>query len=179
MAPIPPTTAGRLRVHYTTAWRNHSMLFHFQGGVTGPEAAAAVDPVLEAMAATLFNCPGFVSAEWYPAGSHISVGQPLTTLRPGGSGTPPVTASPSNFIQFGGRALDGTRVKYYLFGSVFTQKANMRQNYGDNALCDDIIDAINNASGTAHKLGTISAAQFNTYLYANLGQNDYITHKVR
>lgn len=179
MAPTPPNTAGRLRVNYNSYWRSHSMLFHFTPAVDGPEAANIVDPILTAMAATLFNSAGFTTADWYPAGSNISAPQALLSAYPGGSGVPPITAAPSSFIQFGGRNSNGKRAKYYLFGSVFSGKANMRQNYGDNALCDDIIDAISAALAGTSALASIDGVPFSVYGYANLGQNDYITSKVR
>lgn len=179
MAPTPPTTAGRLKVQYSDYWRTHHMLFHFAPGVDGDEAANLVDPILTAMAATLFNSAGFTTADWYPAGSHFGFPQALLDTYPGASGTPPVTAAPSNFIQFGGRNPNGKRVKYYLFGSVFSGKVNMRQNFGDNALCDAIITAIDAATAGGTGLACIDGVGFATYTYGNLGQNDYITGKVR
>jgi len=179
MPPTPPTTTGRLKVAYNDYWRAHTMLFHFVPSIDGDEAAALVDPILTAMAAVLFNSSGFTSAEWYPAGSSIGFPQAMLDTYPGGSGVPPVTAGPSNFIQFGGRNPNGKRVKYYLFGSVFTQKVNMRQNAGDNPLCDAIIAAIDAATAGGTGLACIDGVGFVTYPYANLGQNDYITSRVR
>lgn len=178
MPPIAPNHTTRYKVHYTGPFGSHTMLFHGAPEDTAATlrdlVAAAVQPLSGACwDGTVFNVGEFAAAgsNFFFADAGWTTIERVSTTNPGAED------GPSQFLQFGGRASnDGTRVKFYLFEQVYKGNAAMRLNYSENADVAAVLDVLNSFENT---LSTISGRIPTWYNYANLGQNDYLTHKAR
>jgi hypothetical protein len=178
MAAADPLQAIRLKVHYTGPFGEHTMLFHGVDGVSQADLVTSVRNVLTVMVGLTWNTTSFDRAEQAIAGSNLFFAVPAWTPITRTSATnPAATDSPSHFAQFGGRSnFDGRRVKYYLFEDAMRDNEDMRFTYADNADVADVVDAL---AAEEDVIGTITGSQYVPYQYANVGQNDYLTHKAR
>jgi hypothetical protein len=154
------------------------MLFHGGTEDTAASLRAVVEPVIEAMSGACWNTTSFHTGEFAEAGSPFFFPDAgWTTITRTSATNPGAEDSPSQFLQWGGRSSnDGTRVKLYLFEQVYKGSADMRFSYAENADVAAVLDVLNAFENT---VSTISGAIPTWYNYANLGQNDYITHKSR
>jgi hypothetical protein len=154
------------------------MLFH---GGEGDDAAALremVADVIQPLSGMCWNGTTFNVAEFAAAGSNLffldGVWTPITRTS---ATNPGANDTPSQFVQFGGRSpVDGTRVKLYLFETVEKGNEDMRLLRADSADVDAVLDVLDAFENT---ISTISGQVPVWYQYANLGQNDYLTHKAR
>lgn len=178
MTPIPPNTATRLKVFYHGPFGSHTMLFHKAAGATDAAFVSGVRAVLTEMADCMWNGATFDRAELASAGSNVF--GPYTPWAPIASATgadPTTYDSPSTFIMWGGRAADsGVRVKLYLFEVREHPVHNMRYEYGELGRIDQVTDALDLNSEV---IGTIEGSGAVWYTYANVGENDYLTHRAR
>jgi len=138
-----------------------------------------ITPVITALAALQYDNTTWDTAEYAAAGSAVSNPVTWTPINSPGSLTPGADQGPSTFIQFGGRSSTGKRAKFYLFETFFQASATMRVLYGAVSIVDDVIDALVAASLTGEPLCVVDMSTIVPYQYANLGQNDYLTHQAR
>lgn len=178
MAPVSPTTTNRLRLTYTGPFGTHTMVFHGRVGSTQSGLRAAVVAVVAAMTGFQWNTTVWDKAEYAPAGSNIfNIDTAWSTIVATNGNNPTAASAPSGFAQFGGRGNgDGVRAKWYLFEDVADSNATMRIQAGDNATIAGVISALEDNSAV---IGNIAGSLLSIYQYANLGQNDYLTHKAR
>lgn len=178
MPATPPTTAARLKVHYSAPTGSHTMLFH---QVTGSLKSTFIDEVrsiLLLMCACSWNGTSFDGAQYAAAGSILFFPEQSWVPVSASSGYDyAANDSPSAFLQWGGRSLtDGTRVKLYLLSTRFAPRNDMRYQLGEAGQVDAVTNALN-AFGSV--IATVSGTNPVWYTYANVGQNDYLTHKAR
>ena len=178
MTPTPPNTVARLKVHYHGPFGIHTMLFHARTGMGDIDFGTAVHNIVIAMVGATWNGTVFDRAEFAAAGSNIFVPDPSWAPVARLSATnPPATAAPSHFAHFGGRSpTTGKRAKWYLFEDTLGDTADMRLSSAENADVSAIVSAIIAAN---EQVGAIDGSAITPYAYANVGQNDYITHKAR
>lgn len=178
MAPIPETTSGRLKAHYTGPFGTHTMTFH---QVTGSENGIFIEnlkDVITTMTAAQWAGTEWFRAEYAPAASNIF--SEVDDWEPIVSATgvnPEAYSAPSTFLQFGGRAPDsGRRAKLYLFETRAGYQPDMRYQSGDAGYVSDIVTILR---ANASFIGNIEGASISWYSYANIGQNDYLTRRAR
>jgi hypothetical protein len=178
MAPVPPNTTNRYKVHYTGPFGSHTMLFHGVTGTTQATLRAAVAEVVGDMAGMTWNGTSFDRAEYSAAGSSFFVADPDWDAIVRVSGTnPAATDAPSHFSQFGGRSpTTGVRAKWYLFEDALRDNEDMRFTTADSG---DVAAVVASLSANSTSIATIDGTAFSAYGYANVGQNDYLTHKAR
>lgn len=178
MAPTPPTTTSRLKLHYSGPFNEHNMVFHGVTGVAQNDLRTAVAAVVTAMVGMCWNATTFDTAEYAPAGSAVfSPDGSWASITRVSSTNPGANDAPSHFTQFGARSLSsGKRAKWYLFESSLRDNDRMRYQNADDAdvaLVNGLLLS-NNAV-----IGCIDGSIFGVYGYANVGQNDHLTHKAR
>jgi hypothetical protein len=154
------------------------MLFHAQTGEGDATFRTDVLNVILAMSGMCWNGTTFDSAEFAAAGSNIfSLDPGWSVVTRTSSTNPAATDAPSHFVQFGGRSPStGKRVKYYLFEDATRDTADMRFSIAENADVAAVVDAIEAGAAT---IGAIDGTPITVYQYANVGQNDFLTHKAR
>jgi hypothetical protein len=178
MTPTPPNTTARLKVHYTGPFGSHTMLFHALEGGGDVDFRTAVHNIVIAMVGACWNTTTFNLAEFAPAGSNVfSIDTGWTTVTRSSATNPGVSDAPSHFAQFGGRSpTTGKRVKWYLFEDTLRDTEDMRFTTAESGDVDAIVDAI---TAALDQVGAIDGSAIVPYQYANVGQNDYLTHKAR
>jgi len=178
MAPTDPNTTARLKVHYHGPFGAHTMLFHAQTGEGDATFRTDVLNVILAMSGACWNGTTFDRAEFAAAGSSIFSEDPGWSVVTRTSATNPAASdAPSHFAQFGGRSpTTGKRAKWYLFEDTLRDTSDMRFSVGENADVLAIVEAIEAGAAT---IGAIDGSPIGVYQYANVGQNDYLTHRAR
>jgi hypothetical protein len=152
------------------------MLFHRVLAADNPTFIANVHDICEAMVALLWTDSEFTGADLAAAGSTIFLPVSWDVITQEGGSAPDVNSSPSAFLNWGGRDSNGRRVKLYLFEVSAPPRQDMRFNDGESALVDAVTDALNGEGST---IATISGLSPIWYTYANVGQNDFLTHRAR
>lgn len=154
------------------------MLFHGKTGTTLSELVADVTDVITAMNALQWESTTWPTAEWAAAGSGIFL--PVsgwTAIDDASTNTPTTDSSPSRFLNWCGRDTTvGTRVKLYLFETYASPKQDMRWNAGESTQIDAVTDLLNDE---ASHIGNVAGRIPVWNDYANVGENDYLTHKAR
>lgn len=178
MAPVNPTTTIRIRAHYNGPMGDHTMLFH---GVTGTaliDLQAAVAAFASLAGDLQYQGTSWTTAEFALAGSAIFLPVPgWVAINDSSTNAANVNSSPSRFLNWVGRdATVGTRVKLYLFEIYATAKQDMRWNAGEAAPIDAITDFLNDEASV---IGNIAGRVPVWNDYANVGENDYLTHRAR
>lgn len=178
MAPTPPNTASRLKVKYTGPLGSHVMTFHGDIGVSAADLAGDVADVIDLFGPLQYSGTAWESAEYSAEGASFSLPYvdwvPIIVSNPYG---PDASASPSRFLQFGGRSAGtGVRVKLYLYETHFQTRQDMRWNAGESATVDAVITELNSVSSN---IASIDGQNVSWYSYANVGENAYLTHKAR
>ena len=178
MAPIDPLTTNRYKVSYTGPFGTHTMLFHGINSSTQSELRDSVAEVINDMSGMTWNGTTFNKAEYALDGSPLFFDDPdWTTITRTSATNPTATDAPSHFVQFGGRTLiGGVRVKLYLFETTLRDNEDMRYSVADDADVALIVDDLNDPSTS---IAAINGNRATWYGYANVGQNDYLTHKAR
>jgi hypothetical protein len=178
MPPANPTATSRLKVHYTGPFGQHDMLFHAVSLVARATLVASVRNVLTVMVGLCWNTTSFDGAEFAAAGSNLFFPEtPWTPITRTSATNPAATDAPSHFTQFGARSgVDGRRAKWYLFEDTLRDTADMRFSIAESA---DVADVVAAFEAEATVIGSITGTTLNWYQYANVGQNDYITHRAR
>jgi len=178
MAPADPNAQIRLRVSYLGPFNRHNMLFHSVGASSLVDLRTGVQAIITAMASCVWETVAFDRAEVADAGSPFFFPDAgWTSILSTTADNPSITNSPAQFVQWGGRApFDGRRAKWYLFESIFGNNNSMRL----AEFVNPAVDAVTNAlQDNGDVVGTITGSQYVVYRYANLGQNDHITHEAR
>lgn len=176
MTPVPAHTASQLRVMYTGADAEHSMLFHGVAGSAEADLIAAAHAVCTLMALGCWTGTAFHSAEYTAAGATVSHPVTWTAINAPGGSDPSPNRSPGRFIQAGGRDGAGKRVKLYLFSTGAVANPTMRLIYGASAYVSNLLDALTANDGI---IGTVAGGVPTWKAYLNIGENDYITHRAR
>jgi hypothetical protein len=178
MAAADPIAQIRYRVSYVGPFNRHNMLFHSVGASSLIDLRTGVAAIITAMASCVWETVVFDRAETAEAGSPFYFPDPAWTSIPSTTAdNPSIAAAPSQFVQWGGRSpFDGRRVKWYLFESIMGNSASMRLAEFVNSAVDAVTNALQDNGDV---VGTISGSQYVVYRYANLGQNDLITHNAR
>jgi|SRR5690242_11562509 len=178
MPPTPPTTALRVKCHYTGPYGSHHMLFHGLNGEVLADVVTSIRTFIEAARQLQYTGTVWDSAEWADVGIHIFT--PIDDWAPitSGSGiSPSANNDPSRFLQFGGRAVStGKRVKLYLFEEYLDTVPAMKYIAGANADVDASVAALN--SGTS-LVAAIDGHGPVWKTYVNVGSNDFLTHRAR
>ncbi len=178
MPAVDPTTARRYKVTYAGPFGVHTMLFHNRASDTLENLRGDVSDVIDQMLPLTYDGTTFNKAEYAVPGSTFFVidSEWVTKTRTGGV-DPDINAAPSTFIQWGGRSPeDGVRTKLYLFETPILPRDDMRYGPGENADVDQVITELNSVDT---ELSTVSGSGVVWYNYANVGQNDYLTHRAR
>jgi hypothetical protein len=154
------------------------MLFHAVGASSLVDLRTGVAAIITAMASCVWEAVAFDRAETAAPGSPFYFPDAgWTSILSTTAVTPGPTESPSQFVQWGGRSdFDGRRAKWYLFESIFGNSNTMRLAEFVNPQVDAVINALQDNGDV---VGTITGSQYTVYRYANLGQNDHITHEAR
>jgi len=178
MAAADPLATIRYRVSYVGPFNRHTMLFHGVGSASLIDIRTGVSAVITAMASCVWETVVFDRAETADAASALffpdSAWDSISSTT---ADNPSIAASPSQFVQWGARSpFDGRRVKWYLFESLMGNSASMRLNEFVNSAVDAVTNALQDNGDV---IGTITGSQYLVYRYANLGQNDHITHDSR
>ncbi len=176
MAPADPTATDRLKVLYNGPFGDHTILLHSKDGVDSADFLTDAIALLNLLAKLMYAAAAFTDAFFAAGGSSIFNQIFFTPIPSTGPENPTINSNPAQFIQFGGRATDGKRVKLYLFENAFLPRADMRYENGENADIDAVIAALNDETST---IGTITGSAPIWKTYANYGVNDFLTHKAR
>jgi len=178
MTPTPPNTTIRYKVHYSGPFNEHTMLFHGLTGIDPIVLRTSVQNVVIAMSGAQWNTTTWHTAEVALAGSDIfNVDVGWTDVTRSSATNPAADDAPSHFAQFGGRSpTTGKRAKWYLFEDTMGDTADMRFSGGENADVAAIVAAFVAESDV---IGAIDGTDLVFYNYANVGQNDHLTHKAR
>lgn len=177
MPPVNPTTTSRLRVNYSgPASGTHAMLFHGTDEGSSAALVAVAQDFINALEPLFWDNTLFSDAEFAVAGSPLFFPVTWTPITADTANTFSAGNNPATFLQFGGRDMQGVRVKIYAFEMALNPNSKMRFDYGDQAAVDDAIDVLE-ASGA--DLRTISGDTPAWKRYANWGVNDYLTHRAR
>lgn len=179
MSPVPPNTSASLYVDYTGPFSSHTIKFDFGSATTPANAVTKVTPVLNAMKPLLYNGASFNAARWRPAGSSVSITIAWTPITSASGTNKGAASAPGTFLQWGGRAASGVRVKWYLFETYLPYTNDMRYNNGDDAGVDAVTTALIAAVAGSDPVTAADMTAPSLYTYANIGQNDYWTHKAR
>lgn len=179
MAPIDPTTTWRYKVSYTGPAGTHTALFHGQldGGSVENLRGDVADYVAQAVelqyTGTTWNIAQFAlpgesffndDPEWEVQTSTTAAG--FTS-----------SSSPSAFLNFVGREISGpVKVKLYLFEVFIDSDNQMRIQEGEVAGIDAVLTELNSSE---NEISSIAGNLVNWRHYANIGQNDYLTHRAR
>ena len=178
MAPTDPNTAPRMRVKYTGPFGTHVQLLHGNLGTTAADLAGDIADYIDQVVAVQFNDVVWDTAEFADEGSPLFFPYGAWTPINGTSGENPGPGNgPSAFIQFGGRdSSSGTRVKLYVFETFVLPNDAMRIPSADSPQVAGVIDELNSVD---NNIANIAGRTPIWYQYANLGENDYLTHKAR
>jgi len=178
MAPTPPDTAKRGKVHYTGPFNSHTMLFHFAAATSDATVASTIATIVSLMSELQWNATTWDVLEIAAAGSSLFFPYGAwTPIVASTSNTIDASSKPSVFYNWGARSVTtGKRAKWYLFETAGTGRNDMRWNGGESALFDDVTTAFESASPP---LTAIDGTNINFYSYVNVGENDYLTHKAR
>jgi len=180
MAPTPPYTVDRIRVHYTGPFGAHTQLYHRVAGSLSQEAfVLAVRAVVGNMSQLMWNAVSFDTAEYAEASSGAYFPLEDWVAIPGGSGDDPTSAStPSAFLNWTGRGitLPPHRASLYLFEVQYQGAQDMRLQAGENAGADSVWAALRT---NRFEIGNVAGQPLAWHNYTNVGQNDYLTHRAR
>ena len=178
MAPIAPNTALRFRAHYTGPFGDHTMLFHAVTGTTLTDMTLAVAEFASTVGPLQYQGTIWSTAEYAMPGSNIFLPVPgWTAINDSSTNASTANSSPSRFLNWVGRDTSvGTRVKLYLFETYATAKNDMRWNAGESTAIDAVTDLLNSETSV---IGNIAGRAPVWNDYANVGENDYLTHKSR
>lgn len=178
MPVVPKNTALRLKVHYSGPFGRHTMLFHGQTGTPLATLVASVDNIIGLMKDACWDGVTFDSAEYSNPGSDFFTPYAGWVAKTASNGIAPnALTSPSIFLQFGGRSTaTGVRAKWYLFEVRESTNPKMRYPLGTNGRVDGIIAALDNEAGV---IAAVDGSEVVAYHYANIGENDFLTHKAR
>jgi hypothetical protein len=153
------------------------MLFRAPDAESESGLVADATAVINLMTLAQFDGTTWSTADFAEAGSDIFLPASGWTPIVGDSGiNPSAGQAPSTFVEFGGRSAGGHRVKLYLFETFFQYTDDMRYEAGESAILDDIIAQLNDPLS---EICAIDGLATTWYSYANVGQNDYITHRAR
>jgi len=178
MPPVDPTTTMRIKAQYSGPLGTHKMLFHAQDGIDRAEFLGDVQDFVDLAAALQYDGTVWDSAEFADAGSALFFPMPEWAPITSTSGIDPaVASSPSTFLQWGGRTTGaGVRVKLYLFETYAGPTQNMKYLPGLSAAVDAVTTELQSED---NNIGAIDGGVVIWYSYANVGQNDYLTHRAR
>lgn len=178
MSVTPRNTALRLKVHYQGPFGAHTMLFHGQTGTTAAELVASAQNIINLMKDACWDGTTFNVAEISQPGSDIFTIYPAWVPKVASNGIAPnAVSSPSTFLQFGGRSTStGKRAKWYLFECREQPSQKMRYQLGQNGRVDGILAALDNEAGV---IAAVDGTEVVPYRYANVGENDFLTHRAR
>lgn len=115
MAAHNPTHTARLWVDYTTAGANHSLQLRYTSESSASAAASTFSAVLAANLGSFRASTVFRGARVAQLGSNVT--NPVTfTSRTGTGGGSQTTVERVTFWERPGRSLDGSKVRYFLYG---------------------------------------------------------------
>ena len=179
MAVVNPLTTWRLKAQYEGPFGRHTMLFHGQLSDTSVDNLVGdVQDFIDQAVGLQWQGTVWDVAEVAPP--TVAFFSPLVdweaiSSTSGFDGT--TDHAPSAFVQFGGRSITtGVRVKLYLFETYVQPDANMRKNASELAAVGNVITELNSAE---NEISAVDGTLVNWKTYANLGQNDHLTHKAR
>jgi len=178
MAATDPTTTSRLRVSYTGPFGTHTMLFHGELAQSEADLVGDVADFVDVAGALQFVGTVWSTAEYAAEGSPLffptSLWDPITVSASIG---PDTGNGPANFLQFGGRdSTAGVRVKLYLYEVRISANSAMKVAGSANAAVQAVITELQSIDNT---ISNIAGRVPVWYEYANIGQNDFLTHKAR
>lgn len=177
MAPLPVNGTDRLKVTYSGPFGTHTMMFRAPDGETHAGLVEDVQALVPLMAAAQYDGTIWGTAEYSVSGSDIFLPESDWVAVTSDSGiNPSGISAPSAFLEFGGRSAGGRRVKFYLFETFFAPSEDMKVDGGESVIVDTIIGQLNDDGS---EICAIDGLVTTYYSYANLGQNDYLTHRAR
>ena len=177
MAPLPVNGTDRLKCTYSGPFGTHTMVFRAPDGETHAGLLADVQALVPFLAACQYDGTVWGTAEYSASGSDIFLPEVDWIAITSDSGVNPAgTNGPSAFLEFGGRSAGGRRVKFYLFETFFSPNDKMKIEQGQSTLVDDVVGQLNDDGS---EICAIDGLVTTYYTYANVGQNDYITHRAR
>lgn len=175
MAPLPPDSTARLKVHYAVCGYRHTHQVRFKSPNTVDDAISAFNGLIAIIGGSFFSSE-IVKLEVAADGSNIfnPVADEALAGWGSGSGTPKDTANMLNFI---GRSLDGRKARADLFGCTITSAGgDYRDSGGESSSVNDAVAYLNGQEGCYI---TINGFQPIWYDYVNLGPNAYWRNKIR
>ena len=179
MAAVNPLTTWRMKVQYAGPFGRHTMLFHGQIEDTSVDNLVGdVQDFIDQAVALQWQGTTWDVAE--VAAPTVAFFTPLIDWTPinstsGIDGT--TDHAPSAFVQFGGRSItSGVRVKLYLFETFVQPDANMRKGATELTAVGNVITELNSSD---NEICAVDGSLVIWKNYANLGQNDHLTHKAR
>lgn len=172
MAPLPPNSTPRFRVHYTNAAKSHTM--NIRTNDSPSALGVSVNVFMLAIAGILL--PTTIDlVEFAAQGSNVfnSVVSGIEGAAYGGG--VPIASTPATYVNFIGRSSDGRRVRLAAFGIV-APGGDFRWMPGENASVDSAIDALNHADNHFQAIGGLKPIWKQ---YANGGFNAYWQKELR
>lgn len=179
MAPIDPTTTWRYKVEYTGPAGTHHALFHglLDGGALADLRGDVADYV-DLATALQWNGTVWSSAQYaIPGNAFFSDDPDWDPITASTAASYTSGSNPSTFLNFVGREIGGpVRAKLYLFETFLVGDNNLRYLAGEVAGVDAVITELNSVDSS---LCSIAGNLITWKTYANLGFNDYLTHRAR
>ena len=178
MAPTPPNTTFRAKLGYSGPYGAHTMLVHGFIGATIEDMRPGLIAFVNALANFQYNTVVWDTLQYAEAGVNFFTEdiawEPVDV---GGAAGPSASDVPSRFVNFVGRSPStAKRVKYHLFETYMNGDNNMRLTPAENANVGAVLDVLNDLD---YFFDAIDGTPVVFKNYANLGQNDYLTHRAR
>ena len=178
MAPVPPTTTGRLRASYEGPFGKHTMLFHQLVGSTFAEFRDGCRDVIATLTECQWNGTTWGEAEYAVPGVSlffpVAAWTPLVAVT---SASPSGVSSPSVFVQFGGRDTSlGVRKKLYVYETLFPLTQDMRYGVLEQPEFANVVAALEDEGNVQ---GNVAGNNVQWEAYANVGTSRYLTRKAR
>lgn len=177
--PFADNNTARYWVTYTSAGKQHDLLFRGTETATIGTMNGPVSSICTAMRPLMRTLDGFLSARFAAKGSNFSTPVAWTPIFGTGSNTGGDGDPESFFLDFVGRDYTfGAHARWSLFtaSADAPRPATNRVNGADNAKVQAVITALTtqaNNPTTASRICTISQGQPVIYPYANTGFNAY------
>jgi hypothetical protein len=179
MAPVNPLTTYRYKVTYAGPGGTHTALFHgeLDGGSIADLRGDVADYVDQAKQMQ-WSGTVWASAQFAVPGDAFFTDDPdWAPITAATAASYTTSSNPSMFLNFVGREISGpVRVKLYLFETFLVGDNQMRFQVGDVAGIDAIITELNSVD---NQICSIAGNLVTWKTYANLGSNDYLTHRAR
>lgn len=175
MAPLPPNSTARVKVFYETCGHVHTAQIRYKAPNTVDDVITAFNDLITACGGMFYHS-SFIDAQVAADGSNVfnpvAGGWPVEW----GGATHDQSAT-AQYVDFVGRSFDGRRVRFSLFGAIYTVSgANYRTLSTEEPMVDDAVNVLNGAEGV---FLSINGFQPVWKSYVDIGVNAYWRNQLR